>query len=379
MVVRLILFYCPPYLISHSRPLYSCPCSTLGPYISVCQIFDRIILSLLNISQNRRLLDSSHSTNYLFALFLLLSGDIQLNPGPQASTKPTNSINSLNFALLNAQSASSITSSLDKPASIQDFISSSKIDILAVTETWLSPNSLPSTLNSLTPDKYSILHPPRLTGRGGGLAFIFRSSLKLLKITIPSFTSFEALCVKFSVSGSSFTILNVYRPPSSSVSDFFSEFSTLLEDLVSSPSELLLTGDFNFHVDTPAQIPASSFLSLLETFNLIQHVNFSIHRLGHTLDLLISRASSNFISSIDQTFVGISDHSAVLCSISVPVHPRPPRITQFTRNLKKINIESFCNDIRNSAIYSSTISTLDPFVSLFNSTLSSIFDVYMLH
>ena len=146
----------------------------------------------MNISQNRKLLDSSRSTNFLFALFLLLSGDIQLNPGPPTSTIP---ITSLNFALLNAQSASSITYSLDKPASIQDFISSYKIDILAVTETWLSPNSLPSTLNSLTPDNYSLIQSPRLTGRGGGLAFISRSSLKLLKVTLPFFTSFEALCI----------------------------------------------------------------------------------------------------------------------------------------------------------------------------------------
>ena len=132
---------------------------------------------------------------------------------------------------------------------------------------------------------------------------------------LPSFNSFEAHCVKFSVSGSSFTILNVYRPPSSSVADFFPEFSTLLEDLVSSPSELLLTGDFSFHVDTPAQFHASSFLSLLENFNLVQHVNFPTHNIGHTLHLLISRASSNFISSVDQTLVGISDYSAVLCSL----------------------------------------------------------------
>ena len=107
-----------------------------------------------------------------------------------------------------------------------------------------------------------------LTGRGGGLAFIPRSSLKLHKVTLPSFTSFEALCIKFSISGSSFTILNVYRPPSSSIADFFPEFSSLLEDLVSSPSELLLTGDFNFHVNTPAQFPASSFFPYLQPSTL---------------------------------------------------------------------------------------------------------------
>src|SRR6267154_2173429 len=46
---------------------------------------------------------------------------------------------------------------LDKPAILQDFISDHAIDILAVTETWLTPATLPSTLNSLTPPGYSVL------------------------------------------------------------------------------------------------------------------------------------------------------------------------------------------------------------------------------
>ena len=149
-LVYLCLFYSHPFLTSHPPPVPSCNRSSLPPipYASVCQVFDRIPLSLLlNISQNRRLLDSSRSTNFLFALFLLLAGDIQLNPGPPHCPTSSNSITSLKFALLNAHSASSITSAFDKPASIQDFISTYNLDILAVTETWLSPNTLPSTLN----------------------------------------------------------------------------------------------------------------------------------------------------------------------------------------------------------------------------------------
>src|SRR3954463_4317229 len=73
---------------------------------------------------------------------------------------------------------------------------------------------------------------------------------------------------------------------------FQDEFSTLLEDLISSPSELIITGDFNFHVDDPNSSSGSSFLSLLDTFGLSQLVSFPTHTAGNTLDLLITRSSS---------------------------------------------------------------------------------------
>ena len=71
---------------------------------------------------------------------------------------------------------------------------------------------------------------------------------------------------------------------------FQAEFSTLLGDLISSPSELITTSDFNFHVDDPSSCPGSSFLSLLDTFGLSQLVSFPTHTAGHTLDVLISRS-----------------------------------------------------------------------------------------
>ena len=49
---------------------------------------------------------------------------------------------------------------------------------------------------------------------------------------------------------------------------FFDEFSMLLERLMSSPENLLLNGDFGFHVNDPSDSTASQFLDLLNCFNL---------------------------------------------------------------------------------------------------------------
>ena len=339
------------------------------PSSSVCQSLDSIPVSFFSKHFLPKLsLTSPRSTNFLFSLLLFLAGDINLNPGPSTISS------TLKLSHLNIRSATTITPDLNKPASLQEFITDNSISFLSLTETWLSSNSLPSSLNSLTPSGYSILSSPRHESRGGGIAIIFDSLLKIHKLSIPSFPSFESLCVKLSFSSVSFTILTVYRPPTGCKSAFLSDFSTLLEDLATSPSDLLVTGDFNFHFDQPTDSSVSSFLSLLDTFDLIQHVDHPTHQSGHILDLLISRKTSSSISSVFSINPHLSDHSAVMSVLNIPALPRSPRITKLVRNFKSIDIASFSNDILSSSLYTAPVTSLDAFVSQFHSTLSTLLD-----
>ena len=188
------------------------------------------------------------------------------------------------------------------------------------------------------------------------------------------FLNFEAIGIKFSLNKSNFTIFNIYRPPSSNPTAFRLEFSSLLEDLVPSTSKIILTGDFNLHVNDLSQSSSSLFLSLLNSFNLTQHINFSTHKLGHTLDLLIARSTSNIISNIKDSIPNFCDHHAILFSIIVPSYPRPARVTKVIRCINKINIPSFCQDISNSEIYTSPPTTFSSYVELFSKTLSGLLD-----
>lgn len=131
---------------------------------------------------------------------------------------------------------------------------------------------------------------PRSTDqRGGGVGIMFKKSLNIRPvITELTFTSFE--CVEYLLKSNSvwLRILVVYRPPPSTangltVTQFLSEFTVLLEHLALLPAELLILGDFNFHVDDTSDRNAVEFLSLLDTFNLSQHIseptpiNLAIH------------------------------------------------------------------------------------------------------
>ena len=290
-------------------------------------------------------------------------------------TPPT----SLIISHLNIRSATSVTPHLDKPTSLQEAISDHKLDVLSLSETWLPVDTIPSVLHSLTPSTFSILNSPRTTGsRGGGLALIYRSTLKVAKITLPDYTSFESLCVRLTTTSQtkplSFILLTIYRPPSSSKATFVSEFATLLEDLATSPSELIITGDFNIHVDIPNCSSSSPFLSLLDAFSLNQHITFPTHSSGHTLDLLITRSNSNLISSIDSIDLSLSDHHALIFSILAPSPPRTQHITKSLRNFRFINIPSFSQDILSSPLHSTHPTSLQSYLHIFDSVVSTTLD-----
>ena len=160
-----------------------------------------------------------------------------------------------------------------------------------------------------------------------------------------------------------------------SVSTFYVEFSNLLADLCSKPTQLLISGDFNFHLDDPSGSSTQSFLSILDAFDLKQHVYFPTCNSGHTLDLLISRSdSATFLSNIYPVFPELSDHDAVLATVSVPSNIRPPRITKQIRPIHKINTASFSNDIFASTLYTSPPNNLLDYHNEFNTVLQALLD-----
>ena len=373
--VYVLLHVCCPHL--HTFSSISLPYTpSFMPPASFHPRLDRLhAIFLASLHSHRRFALSTasapffsrHRSAFLISLCLLLCGDVELNPGPSSPTQ-------ISLATLNIRSATSVTPSLHKPEVLQDFILHNSLEILTLTETWLSTDSPTMALNSLTPPNFHLIHKPRLTGRGGGLAVIYRSYLKVTERTIPHFESFESLFFQLNLSGQTLSFLLVYRPHSTSLSTFCTEFSHLLADLCSRPSELFILGDFNIHVDDPTAPGTNSFLSSLHSFDLKQHVNFSTHESGHTLDLLISHTSSASLSNISPYFPALSDHDAVLATLSVPVKDRPTRITKTIRSIRSINPAQFSNDIRSSALFKTRPTSLAEYLQDFNSTLISLME-----
>ena len=135
---------------------------------------------------------------------------------------------------------------------MKDFTVAPDLDALIITETWLRPGNADAiALGTLCPSGYRFLHVPRITETfGGGIGFLFKESLAVNTNVCETFKSFELMDISLK-GAKAVRILCVYRPPDESVYALFcEEFSRLLEHILAGWSgDLLIAGDFNFHLD----------------------------------------------------------------------------------------------------------------------------------
>ena len=181
----------------------------------------------------------------------------------------------------------------NKPDVINEFIVDKSIDILAITETWLTGVGSDSPIiKALLPPGYSILHAPRAS-RGGGTAVVFRESIPVSRVSVvghaPSSFEFIECLVKLPIM---LRLCIVYHPPGTAFLDDFSQF---LSQLVTKPGHLIIAGDFNEHVENSTDRKALDFLNMLSSFGLSQHVSESTHKSNHILDLFITSATDSII------------------------------------------------------------------------------------
>ena len=171
----------------------------------------------------------------------------------------------------------------------------------------------------------------------------------------------------------------IYRPPPSSNNQltpslFFDEFSQLLERSVSSPGQLVLCGDFNFHVEDSADHNTRKFLDLLHCFNLdVYNDHSSTHKDNHKLDLVIGRSDENLVADFHVYDPIISDHFAIHCKLNSDRPPNPKK-TVSHRKLCSANTDAFRQDILSSELLSTNSSDLISLCSRYDDVISAIVD-----
>jgi len=376
------------WMLSLLGPIFTCgppdfdkanikPCASVAPSLNHIPV--AFFLKNFSVIQTKDGIQGRHTSCYnritaslrVGFLLLLLSGDIELNPGPIATPKNP----PLKFSQLNARSVLGSVS-VDKPSLIQNYILENNIDILALSETWLRPDSLPAMINSVTPDGYICMHVPRPEGRGGGVAFIYRSVFEFRPVKYPKFSSFELVVGKLVCKSSAFIFANIYRPPSGSVNAFLDDFSSLLEDVGTAPSDIFVSGDCNIHLDE-LDPTTTKFLNLLDIFDLKQLIDFPTHDAGHILDLFICRSRAiSTISNFLPTFVTFSDHMAVSCDISVPSLSRLAQTTRRFRIFRYFKVAEFNKALLESGINFIADIDLDLYVNTIMSSVKSLLDVH---
>ena len=298
----------------------------------------------------------------------------KLGPPTKHNFIPKN--NKLTLCFWNGQSITGKTQEL------KDFRLSNDIDIYLLAETWFSEHNHNKAITELKDNTCNFINFPRpFSDRGGGLGTLFKQQLSLTRLPPTMvFTSMQVLELALTIFSKTYFFIVIYRSESApyhryTMSTFFKEFSELLAHYNHKNNEVIITGDFNIHVNKPNNPDTSKFLNILDTFNLVQHIQEPTHEHGNTLDLLITRREtkmSNFTISSQLS----SDHNNILFTLDVN-KPSPLKKTITNRKIRGINKESFINDIGQALIFSSapeaSLEYLNDLVVQYNTT-SDILD-----
>ena len=156
--------------------------------------------------------------------------------------------------------------------------------------------------------------PLELTKEGEELVFV-SNAFKFTPINLPSLSSFECISGKLACRRACLNILNIYRPPGPA-SSFFSELQDLLVYLASLPHDLVLMGEFNLHLESSSS-DVRQITSILESFDLNQHVNFPTHIHGHSLDVMIFSNRCDVLS-VSPPSDAISDPFSFVADLKIP-------------------------------------------------------------
>ena len=183
--------------------------------------------------------------------------------------------------------------------------------------------------------------------------------------------SFELGQLTLTINEQRITLFLVYRAPPSSknkltASLFFTELPDFLDFCLHCQNRIVISGDFNVHVDDAADSNAKKLLEQFEMYNLMQTVTEPTQMSGHILDLVVHRKNDDIILSTNVCHDLASDHYAILCHLSTPKLKCSPKFIS-TRSIGKVNHVKFAQDI-------AQFSTPNLPISEFNSNLSGIFD-----
>ena len=237
----------------------------------------------------------------------------------------------------------------NKADTIRDFIIDKCIDVLALSETWLTGSAADGpVLSALVPQGFDVIHKPRHS-RGGGIAIIYRKNLSLTQVQDPPATPMPFEFMECIIRApDAIRLCVVYRPDRRV--PFLDGFNDYLSYAVTQPAHLIVVGDFNVHVDVSSDREAQALSDSLSSFGLLQHVAQPTHRSGHTLDLVIGNALNSIITSCDAQDCGFPDHFPVFMCVRAhrPADPKTVITYRKTRNITR--------DMLQASISSSSLS-----------------------
>ena len=174
----------------------------------------------------------------------------------------------------------------------------------------------------LNKNGYKLQVQNRGEGKGGGIGVVYRDNITVNKVDGGRQPSFEYAVWSVKFTAVHLTHITIHHSPSTSQkctdNQFIDQFTEWLSENLATLPNVVITGNFNIHVNNEElDNNAHIFSDTLEAVELQIHNDFPTHRLGNTLDLLITEINSQV--QIDRCWAGpfISDHSTIEASLSI--------------------------------------------------------------
>ncbi|XP_030212422.1 uncharacterized protein LOC115543895 [Gadus morhua] len=205
-------------------------------------------------------------------------------------------------ALLNVRSMSK---HIDE---VLEVIENHKLDFLCTTETWLNPSNYNTVLSAASPSTFKFHHEagqdePVRGVEGtvyGGVAIQYKDENKekeqeriCFSPTFKPVFDIVAMVLENDKLEVPVVLVNLYISPKK-IKAHFGEFVRHFEELLcilkkKGYDHVIITGDFNIHMDNPEDPSVQTFCDLLVRLGLNQHTHGATrYPGGHTLDLVIT-------------------------------------------------------------------------------------------
>ena len=228
-------------------------------------------------------------------------------------------------------------------------VDSERLDILCVSETWLTEDVLDAVL--LVPG-YRLFRCDRPGGRrGGGVAILVSDDLRVSRLhdTSDGEPGVEALWLSVGGAGWAQVIVGaIYRPPGTLTVRLRGAIREQLEMALAAGKPVYALGDFNVNLLSANSADTVHFNSLLRDFSMSQLISEPTH--PHPVPSLLDLAVTNVPSADIQVSVLphiVADHLPIVVRPPAPRMRRPPTVIS-SRPWDRVDWDAFSADILNA-------------------------------
>ena len=157
---------------------------------------------------------------------------------------------------------------------------------------------------------------------------------------------------------------------------FLDDFSALMEQIITLPGKMIVTGDFNFHIeDVDCDKAVKEFCQLIDSFNLRQYVFEPPHTCGGILDLVMAPID-HIINDVKVEAGRLgSDHHPISFNMNCMPIQNDNYITLERRQYRKLDMDKFLSDLSKELTPYDQLN-LQEALKLYDNAITSVLDKY---